>query len=282
MIEQATAQPTHAWTASGIQSVQAAIRTREERIAQCWEFYNAEKRGLAAFLLNNLLVEDWQKAVPAALEHLTKNFHRFGGRTRGDFLLWAAKRLRNLPELRHYTTLRDFLIVGIDDFQVKAQADLSDFTYTRHDAVFGAEFQVPVPYKDGPVIWRLHDLDFARSLWPVVVRKTTAGKFYFAKIVQGHEIAVHRLLFRLDPHDVVLAHDGDYTNMSMYPWSQKVEVFWGDWEKPYKKSKSKLIPAKGMRPMHTELRQSWVPKSLCCSRPLGRPEYAGRRASGEV
>lgn len=266
------AQPTHQWTEVGVQSLQAdKAALREARIKQCWEFYNAEKRGLTEFLLNNLLVEDYRKAVPAALEHLTKNFHRFGGRTRGEFLAWAAKRLRNLPELKHYATLRDFLMVGIEDFEKTSKADLDSFTYTRHDAPFGPEYQVPIPTKDGPVIWRLRDLDFARGLWPVVVKKTTSGKLYIAKVIQNHVVPVHRLFFRLDPHDVVRSHDGDYTNMSMHPLSQQVSVFMGDWEKPDEKSKSKLVPAKGTKILHTELRQSWVPNLYIAHDRWGAP-----------
>jgi len=230
------------------------------RLKQCRELFEKEQEGLRDFLINNLVVEDWESAVPKALQHLTENVHRFGGKTRGDFLVWAAKRLRRLPELRHYATLRDYLSIGIDDFESKSAKDaLADFTFTAHDTVFGMEYHIPIATESGPVIWRVLDLDWAKSIWPVVVQRTSSGKPYLAKIVRGHTVLVHRLLFKLNPHDVVVSHDGDYTNFSMYPYSQKVEAFWGDWEKPSEKSKSALIPAKGMKPMHTEIRQAWLP-----------------------
>jgi hypothetical protein len=224
------------------------------RVQQCQQFFKKEKDGIAEFLAESLFVEDWQTESNAALQHLVEHFHLFGGKSRGEFLLWAATRLRRLPALRNHATLRDFINMGIDDFD-DVQPDLSDFKFTVHEMPFGKEYHIPL--EDGHV-WRVRDLKSAKALWPVHIRKVD-GTPYVIKIVQGHTVFVHRLFFKIGIGDVVRAFDGDYTNFSLYPFSRHVEVFWGDWKNPEKTHKSKLIRAEGTKPIYTELRQQWVP-----------------------
>ena len=224
------------------------------RCKQAEKFFRAEKAGMAEFLAESLLIEDWQTESNAALQHLVENFHFFGGKTRGDFLLWCAKRLNNLPSLKKHATLRDYIALGIEDFD-ETKLDLSDFKFTEHLMPFGKEWHVQL---EGGHVWRVRDLREAKALWPVHVRNVD-GTPYLVKIVQGHTVFVHRLFFRIEVGDVVRAFDGDYLNMSLYPFSRHTEVFWGDWKNPEKTHKSKLIRAEGTKPILTELRQEWVP-----------------------
>jgi hypothetical protein len=226
------------------------------RIRQAEYFFQQDKSGLEDFLVSNLAVEDWQTAVPIALQHLIKNFHRFQGKTRGEFLVWASKRLLRLSTLKHCATLRDYLNIRIEDFE-KILTNDSAFTYTEHSMPFGKEYHIPLETEDGEVIWRVLDLDWAKSLLPVAVKKIK-GKNYIVKVVQGHTIFVHRLLFRIGIYDVICAHDDDYLNFSLYPFSQHVEAYWGDWQNPKKTAKSKLIRAQGTKPIYTMLKQEWV------------------------
>jgi hypothetical protein len=224
------------------------------RCKQAEKFFRAEKAGIAEFLAESLLIEDWQTESNAALQHLVENFHFFGGKTRGDFLLWCTKRLNNLPSLKKHATLRDYIALGIEDFE-DTKPDLSDFKFTEHLMPFGKEWHVQL--EDGHV-WRVRDLRHAKGLWPVHVRKVD-GVPYVVKVVQGHTVFVHRLFFNIEIGDVVRAFDGDYLNMSLFPFSRHTEVFWGDWKNPEKTHKSKLIRAAGTKPILTELRQEWVP-----------------------
>jgi hypothetical protein len=224
------------------------------RVRQCEKFFRAEKGGIVEFLAESLLIEDWQTETNAALQQLSDNFHFFGGKTRGDFLLWAAKRLNNLPALKKHATLRDYIAMGIDDFD-DTKPDMSDFKFTEHAMPFGKEYHVQL---EGGHVWRVRDLRDARALWPVHVR-TVKGTPYLVKLVQGHTIYVHRLFFRIEIDDVVRAFDGDYLNMSLYPFSRHTEVYWGDWATPEKTHKSKLIRAEGTKPILTSLKQEWVP-----------------------
>ena len=228
------------------------------RVRQCEQFYKNEKDGIAEFLAENLCVEDWQAELNAALQHLIEHFHLFGGKSRGDFLLWAAKRLRRLPAMKNHATLRDYVAMGIDDFD-DAKPDLSDLKFTEHEMPFGKEYHIPL---EGGHVWRVRDLQYAKGLWPVRIKKVN-GQTYVVKVVRRQTIFVHRLLFNLNIGDVVRAFDGDYLNMSLYPFSRHTEVFWGDWKDPEKKNeskdKSKLIRAEGTKPILTSLRQEWVP-----------------------
>jgi hypothetical protein len=224
------------------------------RVQQCQQFFKKEKDGIAEFLAENLFVEDWQTESNVALQHLVEHFHLFGGKSRGEFLLWAAQRLRRLPALRNHATLRDFINMGIDDFD-NEKPDLPDFKFTTHEMPFGKEYHIPL--EDGHV-WRVRDLKSAKALWPVHIRKVD-GKPYIVKVVQGHTIYVHRLFFKVGIGDTVCAFDDDYTNFSLYPFSRHTEVFWGDWKNPEKTHASKLIRAEGTKPILTELRQEWVP-----------------------
>jgi hypothetical protein len=223
------------------------------RVRQCEQFYKKEKDGIAEFLVENLCVEDWQTEVGAALQHLVEHFHLFGGKSRGEFLVWVARRLRRLPAMKNHATLRDYVAMGIDDFD-DAKPDLSDFKFSEHSMPFGTEYHISL--EDGHV-WRVRDLKQAKALWPVRVSKVN-GNPYVVKVVRGRTIFVHRLFFNLNIGDVVRAFDGDYTNFSLYPFSRHVEVFWGDWKNPEKTHKSKLIRAEGTKPIYTELRQQWV------------------------
>jgi hypothetical protein len=234
------------------------------RVRQCDKFFRTEKAGIAEFLAESLLIEDWQTESNAALQHLVENFHFFGGKTRGDFLLWCAKRLNNLPSLKKHATLRDFIIMGIDDFD-DTKRDLSDFTYTEHLMPFGKEYHIPL--EDGHV-WRVRDLRDAKGLWPVSI-KMVNGTPYVVKVVKEHTIFVHRLFFKIGIGDVVRAYDSDFTNMSMYPFSRHEEAYWADWEKPRKyseekpdkkktKDELKLTRAQGTKPIFTKLTQQWV------------------------
>jgi hypothetical protein len=224
------------------------------RVRQCEQFYKKEKDGIAEFLAENLCVEDWQTEVSAALQHLVEHFHLFGGKSRGEFLVWVARRLRRLPAMKNHATLRDYVAMGIDDFD-DAKPDLSDFKFTEHSMPFGTEYHIPL---EGGHVWRVRDLKQAKGLWPVRVTKVN-GTPYIVKVVRGRTIFVHRLFFNLNIGDVVRAFDDDYTNFSLYPFSRHVEVFWGDWKNPEKTHKSKLIRAEGTKPIYTELRQQWVP-----------------------
>jgi hypothetical protein len=228
------------------------------RVRQCEKFFKAEKDGIAEFLADNLCVEDWQAEVRDALQHLVENFHLFGGKTRGDFWVWAARRLRRLPALMNHATLRDYILLGIEDFD-DAKPDLSDFKFTTHEMPFGKEYHIQL---EGGHVWRIRDLKQAKALWPVRVM-TVNGTAYLTKVVRGHTVFVHRLFFRIEIGDVVRAFDGDYLNMSVYPFSRHVECYWGDWKDPQKKNESKdklkLIRAEGTKTIYTELRQQWVP-----------------------
>jgi hypothetical protein len=223
------------------------------RVRQAEKFYKKEKDGIAEFLAESLLVEDWQTEANAALQHLVENFHFFGGKSRGDFILWAAKRLNNLPSLKKHATLRDFINMGIDDFD-DTKPDLSDFKFTEHEMPFGREFHIPL---EGGHVWRVRDLKSAKALWPVHIRKVD-GTPYVVKVVQGHTVFVHRLFFKIGIGDVVRAFDGDYLNMSLYPFSRHEEAYWADWQNPEKTHKSKLIRASGTKPIYTKLTQQWV------------------------
>jgi hypothetical protein len=228
------------------------------RVPQAQKFFKAEKDGIAMFLADNLFVEDWRTEVNAALQHLVEHFHLFGGKTRGDFVLWAARRLRRLPALMNHATLRDYVALGIEDFD-DTKPDLSDFTYTEHLMPFGKEYHIPL---EGGHVWRIRDLKHAKALWPVRVM-TVNGTPYLTKMARGHTIFVHRLFFRIEVGDVVRAYDGDYLNMSLYPFSRHEEAYWGDWKDPKKKNelkgKLKLIRAEGTKTIYTKLTQQWIP-----------------------
>ena len=228
------------------------------RVRQCDKFFRTDKAGIAQFLAESLLIEDWYTESNAALQQLVENFHFFGGKTRGDFLLWCAKRLNNLPALKKHATLRDYIALGIEDFE-DTKPDLSDFKFTEHLMPFGKEYHIPL---EGGHVWRVLDLRYAKGLWPVHVR-VVDGTPYVVKIVQGRTVFVHRLLFKIEIGDVVRASDGDYLNMSLYPFSRRKEAFWADWKDPKKKNeskdKSKLIRASGTKPIYTKLVQAWMP-----------------------
>jgi hypothetical protein len=227
------------------------------RVRQCEKFFKAEKDSIATFLADNLFVEDWQTEVNAALQHLVENFHLFGGKSRGDFWVWAARRLRRLPALMNHATLRDYIALGIEDFD-DAKPDLSDFKFTEHEMPFGKEFHIQL---EGGHVWRIRDLKQAKALWPVRVM-TINGTPYLVKVVRGHTVFVHRLFFRIEIGDVVRAYDGDYLNMSLYPFSRHEEAYWGDWKDPKKKNelkgKLKLTRAADTKPIYTKLTQQWV------------------------
>ena len=228
------------------------------RVRQAAKFFRVEKNGIAEFLVDNLFVEDWRTEVNAALQHLVENFHMFGGKTRGDFVLWAARRLRRLPALMNHATLRDYIELGIEDFD-DAKPDLSEFKFTTHEMPFGKEFHIQL---EGGHVWRIRDLKHAKALWPVRVM-TVNGTPYLTKMARGHTIFVHRLFFRIEVGDVVRAYDGDYLNMSLYPFSRHEEAYWGDWKDPKKKNelkgKLKLIRAEGTKTIYTKLTQQWIP-----------------------
>jgi len=227
------------------------------RVRQAEKFFKAEKDGIAMFLADNLFVEDWQTEVNAALQHLVENFHMFGGKSRGDFVLWAARRLRRLPALRNHATLRDYVSMSIYDFD-DAKPDLSDFKFTEHEMPFGVEYHIAL---EGGHVWRILNLKQARGLWPVRVMKVN-GTPYLVKTVHGHTVFVHRLFFKIEIDDVVRAYDGDYLNMSLYPFSRHEEAYWGDWKDPQKKNelkgKLKLTRAEGTKTIYTKLTQQWV------------------------
>jgi hypothetical protein len=234
------------------------------RVRQCEKFFKAEKNEIAMFLADNLFIEDWQAESNAALQHLVEHFHLFGGKTRGAFVLWVAKRLRNWPAMKNGATLRDYIAMGIDDFD-DATRDLSDLKFTEHEMPFGKEYHIPLA--DGHV-WRVRDLKHAKGLWPVHIKEVN-GTAYVVKVVRRQEIFVHRLLFRIGIGEVVKAFDGDFTNFSLYPYSCHTEVFWGDWPKPRKyseekpdnrktKKELKLVRAPGTKAIYTKLEQKWV------------------------
>jgi hypothetical protein len=234
------------------------------RVQQCEKFFKAEKNEIAMFLANNLFIEDWQTESNAALQHLVEHFHLFGGKTRGAFVLWVAKRLRNWPAMKNGATLRDYIAMGIDDFDDTTR-DLSDFKFTEHAMPFGVEYHIPL---GGGHVWRVRDLTQAKDLWPVHIKKVN-GTAYVVKVVRRQEIFVHRLLFKIGIGDVVKALDGDFTNFSLSPYSCHTEVFWGDWSKPRKyseekpdkrktKDELKLVRAPGTKVIYTKLEQKWV------------------------
>ena len=123
----------------------------------------------------------------------SEHFHLFGGKTRGDFVLWAARRLRRLPALLNHATLRDYVAMGIEDFD-DAKPDLSDFKFTTHEMPFGTEYHIPL---EGGHVWRIRDLKQAKALWPVRVMMVS-GTPYLTKSVRGHTVFVHRLFFRIE------------------------------------------------------------------------------------
>jgi hypothetical protein len=165
--------------------------------------------------------------------------------------------LRRLPALMNHATLRDYVALGIEDFD-DTKPDLSDFKFTTHEMPFGTEFHIQL---EGGHIWRIRDLKEAKALWPVRVMKVN-GTPYLTKSVRGHTIFVHRLFFRIEIDDVVRAYDGDYLNYSLYPFSRHEEAYWGDWKDPQKKNelkgKLKLAQAEGTKPIYTKLTQQWV------------------------
>ena len=221
------------------------------RVRQCHQFFKAEKAGIVDFLAESLLLEDWETETHKALQHLVENFHFFGGKARGDFLLWAAKRLNNLPSLKKHATLRDFIAMGIEDFD-ETKRDLSDFTYTEHSMPFGKEWHIPL---EGGHVWRVRDLRHAKGLWPVSVKKVN-GTPYVVKVVQGHTVFVHRLFFNVEMGEVIRAYDDDYTNMSMYPFSRHEGRRTGaDWEKPRNYSEEKPDKEKDEGRVEVGLRQ---------------------------
>jgi hypothetical protein len=155
--------------------------------------------------------------------------------------------------MKNHAMLRDYVAMGIDDFD-DARPDLSDFKFTEHEMPFGTEYHIPL---SGGHVWRVRDLKEAKALWPVRIQNVN-GKPYVVKTVRGRTIFAHRLLFNIEIGDVVCANDDDYLNWSLFPFSRHVEVFWGDWRNPEKTHKSKLVRAKGTKPIFTELRQEWV------------------------
>jgi len=254
------------------------------RIQQCLGFYQQVRDDLIEFLWNNLLLEDTNAEIGAVLADLTKHFHRFGGRTRGDFVLWAYRRLQRHPDLRKYASIRDFINIEIDDFReaTVSEADeeerLRDFTYTIHGEEGHLEYHIPIGQKENgdPVIWKVNTLDYAKGLWPVHAAKRSSGKYFVAKTVNGrHSVAVHRLKFNIGLRDAVKAYDDDFCNFCQILCVTTQQIFLGDWaNKNHEKAKDGGLfkPAEGTAPGPVRvLGEEWIDNLHISHDRWGRP-----------
>jgi hypothetical protein len=201
------------------------------RVSQCEQLFADVYEELVDFLINNLLLEDMNAGITTALADLTQNFHRFGGRTKGDFVLWAARRLKRHPDLRKHSSVRDFIALGTEDFGESEAKRMAGFEYTIH----GDEYHIPIGIdeKECPILWKVLDLKWAKDLWPVHAMKFSNGKYFAAKTVNSHTVAMHRLRFNIDVGDKVEAYDGDFLNFCYIKIVTTRQWFCADWSAPH-------------------------------------------------
>jgi hypothetical protein len=186
------------------------------RIQQCLGFWKEVLDDVVEFIADNLPLD----GMDSALEDLKNNFHRFGGRSKGQFILWAHKRLKRRPGYLDLCRIN----VSIADFDDDQESD-PKFEYTRSGDIFLVNLGED---ENGPILWRVPTLKLARSLWPVRAKKLPTGKYFVAKTVLGHTVAVHRLMFNVNLGDHVAAWDGNLLNYGLIRYTRTVKVTLGD------------------------------------------------------
>lgn len=181
------------------------------RVKQCISFYQSISEDLFSYCVSNLPLTD----VGEALAGLVQNFHRFQGRNCSQFILWAHRRLKNLPGFKEECDVVKSFRLEVSDFLDSNDPDrFKDFDFVKNQTATGDVYLVNLgPDADGfPIVWKVQDLELARKLWPVKAKRMPGGGYCAVKNLGGHSVALHRLITGAALGEQVKAKDGDLLN----------------------------------------------------------------------